>query len=135
MNATYLQLAILLNFFLTFDLVSAKALFSMDKGSIGFDLGWQYSKHPSTTANSMEKATNLFRVLTTESMDNTSTLKQDYAGLALTVAAVCAFFTLVICLWKCRDKRKSAQDDLEGRKSLNAQQLSLHKILVLLYPT
>ena len=119
MNATYLQLAILLNFVLTFDLVSAKALFSMDKGSIGFDLGWQYSKHPSTTANSMEKATKVFRVLTTESINNTSTPKQDYAGLALTVAAVCAFFTLVICLWKCRDKRKSAQEDLEGRRSLN----------------
>ena len=120
MNATYLQLAILLNFFLTFELVSAKVLLSMDNGRLGLDLGWQYSKHPSTTANSMEKATKLFRVLTTESMDDTLTPKQDYAGLALTVAAVCAYLTLVICLWKCRDKRKSAQEDLEGIKSLNA---------------
>ena len=120
MNTTYLQLAILLNLFLTFELVSAKVLLSisMDNGRLGFDLGWQYSKHPSTTANSMEKATKVFRVLTTESINNTSTPKQDYAGLALTVAAVCAFFTLVICLWKCRDKRKSAQEDLEGRRSL-----------------
>mgnify|MGYP001791116057 FL=1 len=120
MNATYLQLAILLNFFLRFELVSAKVLLSLDNGRLGFDLGWQYPKHPSTTANSMEKATKVYRVLTTESLNNTLTPKQDYAGLALTVAAVCAFFTLVICLWKCRDKRKSAQEDSEGRKSLNA---------------